>query len=325
MPHRTHNSAQRQATLLTQLQQDIPATVHAALCEDLGVPAHDATYTTPDHTSVPPAITESTDAAALALHDLTAQLLPEAQQARARVITREQGVFCGKQWAEEVCRQLSVGHADPINIQWLVADGDRIEPNQCLLQLSGNARLLLTAERTLLNFIQTLSGVASTTRRYADQLQGMHTRLLDTRKTLPGLRTAQKYAVQCGGGVNHRLGLYDAFLIKENHIIAAGGVQQAVANAHALARDVPVEVEVESLTELQHAIEAGADIIMLDNFTTSMMRDGVTLTAGRALLEVSGNVTLATLPDYAATGVDFISVGALTKHIKALDLSMRFY
>ncbi|MGL5727229.1 MAG: carboxylating nicotinate-nucleotide diphosphorylase [Plesiomonas sp.] len=310
MPHRTHNSAQRQATLLTQLQKDISATVHAALCEDLALPVE---------------YNRTTEIAPFAQNDLTAQLLPEAQQARARVITREQGVFCGKQWAEEVCRQLSVGHADPINIQWLVADGDRIEPNQCLLQLSGNARLLLTAERTLLNFIQTLSGVASTTRRYADQLQGMHTRLLDTRKTLPGLRTAQKYAVQCGGGVNHRLGLYDAFLIKENHIIAAGGVQQAVANAHALARDVPVEVEVESLTELQHAIEAGADIIMLDNFTTSMMRDGVTLTAGRALLEVSGNVTLATLPDYAATGVDFISVGALTKHIKALDLSMRFY
>ncbi|MGL5221884.1 MAG: carboxylating nicotinate-nucleotide diphosphorylase, partial [Plesiomonas shigelloides] len=202
-------------------------------------------------------------------------------------------------------------------------------PNQLLLELTGNARLILTAERTMLNFIQTLSGTASVTRRYVEQLAGTHTRLLDTRKTLPGLRTAQKYAVQCGGGVNHRIGLYDAFLIKENHIIAAGGVKQAVDQAHALAQrtlqhDVPVEVEVESLPELDAAIQAGADIIMLDNFTLPLMRDAVALTAGRVQLEVSGNVTLESLADIAATGVDFISVGALTKHVRALDLSLRF-
>ncbi|MGL5470995.1 MAG: carboxylating nicotinate-nucleotide diphosphorylase, partial [Shewanella sp.] len=197
------------------------------------------------------------------------------------------------------------------------------------LELTGNARLILTAERTMLNFIQTLSGTASVTRRYVEQLAGTHTRLLDTRKTLPGLRTAQKYAVQCGGGVNHRIGLYDAFLIKENHIIATGGIKQAVDQAHALAlrtlqHDVPVEVEVESLPELDAAIQAGADIIMLDNFTLPLMRDAVALTAGRVQLEVSGNVTLESLADIAATGVDFISVGALTKHVCALDLSLRF-
>ncbi|MGL4220014.1 MAG: carboxylating nicotinate-nucleotide diphosphorylase, partial [Shewanella sp.] len=204
-----------------------------------------------------------------------------------------------------------------------------LQPNQLLLELTGNARLILTAERTMLNFIQTLSGTASVTRRYVEQLAGTHTRLLDTRKTLPGLRTAQKYAVQCGGGVNHRIGLYDAFLIKENHIIAAGGIKQAVDQAHALAQrtlqhDVPVEVEVESLPELDAAIQAGADIIMLDNFTLPLMRDAVALTAGRVQLEVSGNVTLESLADIAATGVDFISVGALTKHVRALDLSLRF-
>ncbi|MGL6148308.1 MAG: carboxylating nicotinate-nucleotide diphosphorylase, partial [Plesiomonas sp.] len=204
-----------------------------------------------------------------------------------------------------------------------------LQPNQLLLELTGNARLILTAERTMLNFIQTLSGTASVTRRYVEQLAGTHTRLLDTRKTLPGLRCAQKYAVQCGGGVNHRIGLYDAFLIKENHIIAAGGVKQAVDQAHALAQrtlqhDVPVEVEVESLPELDAAIQAGADIIMLDNFTLPLMRDAVALTAGRVQLEVSGNVTLESLADIAATGVDFISVGALTKHVRALDLSLRF-
>ncbi len=207
---------------------------------------------------------------------------------------------------------------------WQVKDGDAIRVNQPLCRLQGPARLLLTGERTALNFVQTLSGVASEVKRYVDELAGTHTQLLDTRKTLPGLRTALKYAVLCGGGSNHRLGLADAFLIKENHIIAAGSIANAVENAVALRADVPVEVEVESLDELRQALEAGADIIMLDNFSLADMRRAVAATGQRALLEVSGNVTLDTLHECAATGVDYISVGALTKHIRALDLSMRF-
>lgn len=305
MPRRIHNAEQRRLMLQEQLNKDIPSRVRAALQEDLGS----------DHP--------------VADADLTAALLPATTSATARLITREAGVFCGQRWADEVCRQLSAGHLDPIQLHWKVQDGDSLQPNQLLLELTGNARLILTAERTMLNFIQTLSGTASVTRRYVEQLAGTRTRLLDTRKTLPGLRTAQKYAVQCGGGVNHRIGLYDAFLIKENHIIAAGGIKQAVDQAHALAQrtlqhDVPVEVEVESLPELDAAIQAGADIIMLDNFTLPLMRDAVALTAGRVQLEVSGNVTIESLADIAATGVDFISVGALTKHVRVLDLSLRF-
>lgn len=208
-------------------------------------------------------------------------------------------------------------------VEWLVADGDRLTPNQPLCRLRGPARVMLTGERTALNFVQTLSGVATEVNRYVALLEGTRTRLLDTRKTLPGLRTALKYAVLCGGS-NHRLGLSDAFLIKENHIIASGSIKNAVEKAFWLHADVPVEVEVESLDELQQALDAGADIIMLDNFSVEMMRQAVAQTRGRAQLEVSGNVTSETLRTFAETGVDYISVGALTKHITALDLSMRF-
>ena len=207
---------------------------------------------------------------------------------------------------------------------WHVEDGQQVKANQPLFDLNGPSRILLTGERTALNFVQTLSGVASEVRTYVDLLAGTNTQLLDTRKTLPGLRTALKYAVLCGGGGNHRLGLSDAFLIKENHIISSGSIRQAVEKAFWLHPDVPVEVEVESLDELEQALKAGADIIMLDNFDVEHMRQAVALTAGQARLEVSGNVTKETLREFAETGVDFISVGALTKHVRALDLSMRF-
>ncbi|MGM3191497.1 carboxylating nicotinate-nucleotide diphosphorylase [Dickeya dadantii subsp. dieffenbachiae] len=295
MTTRRYSQEQRQAELFSRIEQDIPISVSLALREDLGGDIS-------------------------AEHDITAQLLPEETQANAVIITREAGVFCGQRWLDEVFRQLG-GH---IAIDWLVRDGDVLTENQPLCRLHGPSRILLTGERTALNFLQTLSGVATEVSRYVAQLSGTHTRLLDTRKTLPGLRTALKYAVLCGGGSNHRLGLSDAFLIKENHIIAAGSIKQAVEQAFQLRSDVPVEVEVETLDELQQALSAGADIIMLDNFTLEGIREAVSLTQGRALLEVSGNVTLQTLPDYAATGVDYISVGALTKHVQALDLSMRF-
>ncbi|MDU2731977.1 MAG: carboxylating nicotinate-nucleotide diphosphorylase, partial [Mixta calida] len=252
--------------------------------------------------------------------DITASLLPADKQAQATVITREAGVFCGKRWVEEVFIQLG----NQAQLTWRVADGDAIEAGQTLFEVSGPARLLLTAERTALNFVQTLSGVASEVSRYVSLLEGTQTRLLDTRKTLPGLRTALKYAVLCGGGENHRLGLSDAFLIKENHIIASGSIQLAVEKALWLHPDVPVEVEVETLNELEQALAAGADIVMLDNFSVEQMREAVSINQGRALLEVSGNVTDQTLRSFAETGVDYISVGALTKHVRALDLSMRF-
>ena len=236
-------------------------------------------------------------------NDISAQLLPQDARSHAVVI------------------QLA---GDDVNFTWHVADGDAVKANQPLFELDGPSRILLTGERTALNFVQTLSGVASEVRRYVDLLAGTKTQLLDTRKTLPGLRTALKYAVLCGGGANHRLGLSDAFLIKENHIIASGSVRQAVEKAFWLHPDVPVEVEVETLEELDEALKAGADIIMLDNFTTDLMREAVKLTQGQAALEVSGNVTFDTIREFAETGVDYISVGALTKHVRALDLSMRF-
>jgi len=213
---------------------------------------------------------------------------------------------------------------DNAQVTWHVEDGDAIIADQILFEVTGPAPLILTAERTALNFVQTLSGVATEVSRYVALLEGTRTQLLDTRKTLPGLRTALKYAVLCGGGANHRLGLSDAFLIKENHIIACGSIAKAVEKASWLRPDVPVEVEVESLDELEQALQAGADIVMLDNFTVEQMRAAVTLSDGRALLEVSGNVTDKTLRTFAETGVDYISVGALTKHVRALDLSMRF-
>lgn len=295
MVSRRYNPEHLRQELLKRIQLDIPETVARALQEDLGGDVD-------------------------ADRDITAQLLPQAAQAEARVITREAGVFCGKRWVEEVFIQLG----NNVSIIWHVEDGQPLVADQLLFELKGPARLLLTAERTALNFLQTLSGVATAVNRYVALLSGSNTQLLDTRKTLPGLRTALKYAVLCGGGQNHRLGLSDAFLIKENHIIASGSVSKAVEKALWLHPDVPVEVEVENLSELQLALAAGADIIMLDNFTLAMMQQAVTLTAKRALLEVSGNVTETTLPQIAATGVDYVSVGALTKHVQALDLSMRF-
>lgn len=295
MSSRGYDPDSRRQALIKRIESDIPDAVALALKEDLGGEID-------------------------ADRDITAQLLPADIQAHAQVITREAGVFCGKRWVEEVFIQLG----NNVSITWHVEDGQPLVADQLLFELRGPARLLLTAERTALNFVQTLSGVATAVNRYVALLSGSNTQLLDTRKTLPGLRTALKYAVLCGGGQNHRLGLSDAFLIKENHIIASGSVSKAVEKALWLHPDVPVEVEVESLSELQLALAAGADIIMLDNFTLAMMQQAVTLTAKRALLEVSGNVTETTLPQIAATGVDYVSVGALTKHVQALDLSMRF-
>ena len=282
-------------------QQDISRAVRAALLEDLGQAL----------TSL-----DKPDASA----DITAQLIPADRIASARVITREAGVFCGQPWVDEVFAQLG----GEVKVEWLVQDGEPLSPNQELFRLHGPARVLLTGERNALNFVQTLSGVATLTARYVAELAGTDCRLLDTRKTLPGLRTAQKYAVTCGGGKNHRIGLFDAYLIKENHILACGGISEAITEARRLNPGKPVEVEVESLAELAQALLASADIVMLDNFDVPMMRKAVALNQSRAKLEVSGNVTLDTLAEYAATGVDFISVGALTKHVRALDLSMRF-
>ncbi|GGD28096.1 nicotinate-nucleotide diphosphorylase [Franconibacter daqui] len=295
MPPRRYNPDHRRDALLERINLDIPQTVALALREDLGGDIN-------------------------ADNDITAQLLPSESRSHAVVITREEGVFCGKRWVEEVFIQLGGN----VKVTWHVEDGDQVKADQPLFELEGPARVLLTGERTALNFVQTLSGVASQVREYVALLAGTKTQLLDTRKTIPGLRTALKYAVLCGGGNNHRLGLSDAFLIKENHIIASGSIRQAVEKAFWLHPDVPVEVEVETLEELDEALKAGADIIMLDNFTVAQMREAVSRTAGQARLEVSGNVTSQTLREFAETGVDYISVGALTKHIRALDLSMRF-
>ncbi|MDX7677688.1 carboxylating nicotinate-nucleotide diphosphorylase [Aeromonas sp. 25-281] len=287
------------------LQQDIRRAVRAALLEDLG----DALTAL-----------DQPDASA----DITAQLIPADRISTARVITREAGVFCGQPWVDEVFLQLKAQLGGDVRVEWKVQDGERLSPNQELFRLHGPARVLLTGERNALNFVQTLSGVATLTARYVAELEGTDCRLLDTRKTLPGLRSAQKYAVTCGGGKNHRIGLFDAYLIKENHILACGGIPEAISEARRLNPDKPVEVEVESLAELEQALAARADIVMLDNFDIPMMQEAVRLNQGRAKLEVSGNVTLDTLAEFAATGVDFISVGALTKHVRALDLSMRF-
>lgn len=293
------------------LENDIRHAVKTALAEDLGGTEIN------EHTK------------AIAYGDITAMLIPADKYAEATLITREEGVFCGKAWAEQVFNQLG----GDVALHWHVDDGDLVLPNQVLCELSGPARTILTGERTAMNFIQTLSGVATLTKHYVDKLAGSHTRLLDTRKTIPGLRTAQKYAVTCGGGKNHRIGLYDAFLIKENHIMACGGIRQAVDAARSLHPNKPVEVEVESLSELALALDSGADIIMLDNFDITMMVEAVEMNnqslakskakGAGAKLEVSGNVTLDTLAEFAKTGVDYISVGALTKHVRALDLSMR--
>ena len=252
--------------------------------------------------------------------DITAMLTPEDEQATATIITREDMVLAGQPWVNALIQTFDAS----VEVEWLFQDGDRVKANDAFLKLKGSARSLLTVERPALNFIQTLSAVATKTAEYVKQLEGLNTALLDTRKTLPGLRIAQKYAVAVGGGKNHRLGLFDAFLIKENHIMAAGGIAQAIAQAHQIAPNKPVEVEVETWGELNQAIDAKADIVMLDNFSQQQMIDAVNHVAGRCKLEASGNITIENLREVATTGVDYISMGVLTKDVKAIDLSMRF-
>ena len=255
--------------------------------------------------------------------DVTAALIPVTTNATATLLSREAAVLCGTAWVDETFRQL-----DPsVQILWHAQDGDLVAANTVLCELSGPARALLTGERTALNFLQTLSGTATITRRHVDAVAGTGCRILDTRKTLPGLRLAQKYAVRCGGGHNHRLGLYDMVLLKENHIMAAGSVAAALAAARANAPGVPIEIEVETLEELRAALAAGPDIIMLDEFNDALMREAVALvhaTTHRPKLEASGGVDLDSLRRIASTGVDYISIGSLTKHVRALDLSLRF-
>lgn len=278
------------AQRIPHLRQSIYANVTAALQEDIGT------------------------------GDITAMLIPEKQQAKATVITREDCVFCGKDWVIEVFAQID----KEVVIEWNIDDGEIAAANSTLFGLSGNARSLLTGERAALNFVQTLSGTATISRYYANLVAHTNVKLLDTRKTLPGLRDAQKYAVASGGCHNHRIGLYDAFLIKENHIAACGGIKAAVAAARTIAPNKPVEVEVENFNELEEALAANTDIIMLDNFSLEDMNKAVAINRGQAKLEASGNVTEETLPAIAETRVDFISIGALTKHCRAVDLSMRF-
>jgi len=275
--------------VLTELSAEIEANVRRSLREDIGS------------------------------GDITAQLIPESRLAHATVITREDAVICGTAWVDEVFRQL-----DPrVAVHWQVQDGQRASPDQALFHLEGPARALLSGERSALNFLQALSAVATRCQHYANLVHGTEVKLLDTRKTLPGLRLAQKYAVTQGSCHNHRIGLFDAFLIKENHIAACGGIGAAVSAAQQIAPGKPVEVEVESLDELEQALTAGADIVMLDELSLDDMRRAVAITAGRAKLEASGGVNESTLRSIAETGVDYISIGTLTKDVKAVDLSMR--
>jgi len=269
---------------------DIPATVARALQEDIGT------------------------------GDITAMLIPADKQARAAVISRETAVICGRAWVDEVFRQL-----DPATqIEWHINEGDLVSPEQRLFTLEGNARILLTGERAALNFLQTLSATATLAREYADLAAGSDVKILDTRKTIPGLRLAQKYAVTVGGCHNHRIGLYDAFLIKENHIAACGGIAEAVAQARTIAADKLVEVEVESVDELHQALGAKADVVMLDNFSPADIATLAAIDFGDTRIEVSGNITEETVRQYISSAVNFISSGSLTKHIRAVDLSMRF-
>ena len=268
---------------------DIPATVARALQEDIGT------------------------------GDITAMLIPADKQARAAVISRETAVICGRAWVDEVFRQL-----DPATqIEWHINEGDLVSPEQRLFTLEGNARILLTGERAALNFLQTLSATATLAREYADLAAGSDVKILDTRKTIPGLRLAQKYAVTVGGCHNHRIGLYDAFLIKENHIAACGGIAEAVAQARTIAADKLVEVEVESVNELHQALGAKADVVMLDNFSPADIATLAAIDFGDTRIEVSGNITAETVQQYISSAVNYISSGSLTKHIRAVDLSMR--
>lgn len=251
--------------------------------------------------------------------DITARLIPAKKQATGRVITREQATIAGREWVDEVFRQVD----GSVSLEWLVQDGESVSPDQVLFRMKGTARSLLTAERSALNWLQTLSGVATNCAGYAARVAHTGVRLLDTRKTLPGLRLAQKYAVTCGGCDNHRIGLWDAFLIKENHISACGSIADAINEAHRIAPGKPVEVETENLAELEQALSAGADIIMLDEFSMEDLHAAVAMNKGRAKLEASGGINADTLVPIAETGVDYISIGALTKDVRALDLSMR--
>lgn len=275
---------------LAELQTEIRLNVERALAEDIGS------------------------------GDITAQLIPATRVANAKIITRVAAVIAGSAWVDEVFRQI-----DPqVKVLWHVKDGESVMPNQLLFELEGNARSLLTGERSALNFLQLLSGVATRSQHFVNLVKGTQVQLLDTRKTLPGLRLAQKYAVTCGGCHNHRIGLYDAFLIKENHIAACGGVVQAVQAAKEIAPSKPVEIEVENLDELRQALDAGADIIMLDELSLEDMRIAVGLAQGKAKLEASGGINEQSILAIAQTGVDYISIGSLTKDITAVDLSMRF-
>ncbi len=251
--------------------------------------------------------------------DLTASLLPAELKAHARVISREAAVLCGTAWFEACFHALDTN----AKVRWHAADGDVIRSDQLLCEIEGNARALLSAERPALNFLQTLSGTATVTRHYAEAIRGTGAVVMDTRKTLPGLRLAQKYAVRVGGGANQRTGLYDGILIKENHITAAGGVTQALKAAFSLNASVAVQIEVETLDELQEALEAGANLVLLDNFNTGKLQEAVRICGDRAILEASGNITLDNIREVAETGVQRISIGSLTKHVQAVDLSMR--
>ena len=253
--------------------------------------------------------------------DLTAQLIPAAQAARAAIISREAAVLCGVAWFEACFRKLDAN----IEIEWFVRDGEVVAAGQRLAEIGGNARAMLSAERPALNFLQTLSATATATRQYVEAVRATRASIMDTRKTLPGLRDAQKYAVRCGGGKNQRTGLYDGILIKENHIMAAGGIHKALAQAANIAASgISIQIEVESLDELEQALAAGAKLILLDNFDLETLRSAVKLAGSRAELEASGGITLETVSAVAETGVHRISVGGLTKDIKAVDLSMRF-
>jgi nicotinate-nucleotide pyrophosphorylase (carboxylating) len=285
----TESTSSSMAQLTPQLRADIERTVSWALSEDIGE------------------------------GDITAELIPAAKTASATIITREAAILCGRPWVDEVFRQLDPG----VQLDWHVDDGVAITPNQTLVTLHGSARSLLTGERTALNFLQTLSGTATVAHEYAQLVKDTGIRILDTRKTIPGLRTAQKYAVRCGGCDNHRMGLYDAFLIKENHIAACGGIANAVAKARELHPGKPVEIEVENFDELEAALTAQADIIMLDEFSLEDAKKAVAITRQRAKIEISGNVSASTIDSLIGIAPDYVSSGALTKHLRALDLSMR--
>ncbi len=252
--------------------------------------------------------------------DITAELIPRDNFSLATVISREDCIFCGVDWFEETYRQID----EQVLIDWAVEDGDKIEANQIICTLSGTSRSIVSGERAALNFAQTLSATATLSARYANALEGLNTKVLDTRKTIPGLRMAQKYAVSCGGCENHRIGLFDAFLIKENHINACGSIKKAVDEAHFRNPDMSVEVEIENIDELQQAIDAGANRVLIDNFDIETLKKAVTICQGKITSEASGNITLDNIREVAETGVEYISTGALTKDIKAIDLSMRF-